>query len=164
MNIAQNRSDQNVIHASKSSEPIEVVSPVFRRKMLSARSAAVRHAETRNVIATGYCPGTPGSGCPVDSKGRSVCTGYATGLTALGTPARAGNGTITNPHIIAVDPDYIPLGTLVYIQGWGYARAEDTGSAIKGNRIDLLFNYHKQAKEFGVQELKLTIIRWGKEQ
>lgn len=110
------------------------------------------------VEATAYCPGTPGSGCPI-RKGHPSCTGkYANGYTATGVRAKAGDGTIEDPHIIAVDPKVIPLKTLVYIEGYGYARAEDVGGAIKGERIDLLFDTHKEALQFGRQKIEVFIL------
>jgi 3D (Asp-Asp-Asp) domain-containing protein len=84
------------------------------------------------VNATAYCPGTPGSGCPIDERGAAHCTGfYNDGFTFTGKKAVAGDGSITNPHIIAVDPAVIPLKAMVYLEGYGFAVAEDTGSAIK---------------------------------
>jgi resuscitation-promoting factor RpfB len=111
------------------------------------------------VSATAYCAGTPGSGCPVDHRGASHCTGiYNDGYTYTGVKAAAGDGSIANPHIIAVDPSVIPLKTLVYIDGYGFARAEDTGSAIKEMSIDLLFDQHHDAYMFGRKQLKIYIL------
>ena len=67
------------------------------------------------------------------------------------------SGTI--PHegrTIAVDPDIIPLGTQVIIDGQIYT-AEDTGSAVKGNVIDIYFNSHEETEEYGRQERKVWI-------
>lgn len=50
---------------------------------------------------------------------------------------RASTGIKCGYGVVAVDPHYIPLGTRLYIEGYGYAIAADVGSAIKGNRIDL---------------------------
>ena len=50
---------------------------------------------------------------------------------------------------IAVDPRVIPLGSLVYVEGYGYARAADTGGAIKGNIIDVFFNSSSQCNSWG---------------
>jgi 3D (Asp-Asp-Asp) domain-containing protein len=63
------------------------------------------------------------------------------GITAIGRPA--GHG------IVAVDPNVIPLGTRLYIPGYGLALAGDTGGAIVGNRIDLGFNSTRDALLFG---------------
>lgn len=78
-----------------------------------------------------------------------ICTGKTDGITFTGTTARPF-------YTLAVDPEVIPLGTLVVIEGFsGVFRAEDTGSAIKGNRIDIFFPNHQEALEFGVQSVQL---------
>ena len=55
-------------------------------------------------------------------------------------------------HTIAVDPSVIPLGTYVYIEGIGIRKAEDTGSAIKGRKIDVYIPELEEALEFGVKK------------
>ncbi|NLZ37995.1 MAG: hypothetical protein GX893_00090 [Firmicutes bacterium] len=111
------------------------------------------------VTATAYCAGTAECGCPIDSKGRSACTGsYNDGITASGRPAIAGNGTPTKPHIVAVDPKIIPLGSSLYIDGYGFAIAADTGGAIKGKRLDLLLPTHQEALRFGRRQLKVYFL------
>ena len=78
------------------------------------------------------------------------------GLTASGTKAR--------PGAVAVDPRVIPLGTKLYIQSldgtkdYGFAIAEDTGGAIKGNKIDLFFETASEVKSFGRRKVKVYII------
>lgn len=69
--------------------------------------------------------------------------------TALGTHVRHG--------IIAVDPDIIPLGTHVYIPGYGDAVAEDVGGAIHGHRIDVAFDTRAEALAFGRQDIEIYI-------
>jgi 3D (Asp-Asp-Asp) domain-containing protein/uncharacterized protein YabE (DUF348 family) len=73
------------------------------------------------------------------------------GITALGLPA--GHG------IVAVDPRFIPLGTKLYVPGYGRALAADTGSAIKGRRIDLGFNSLAAALAFGRREITVYVLR-----
>ena len=70
--------------------------------------------------------------------------------TALGTVCRRG--------IIAVDPGIIPLGTRVYIPGYGYAVAEDTGGAIIGHKIDVAFDSVAECFEFGRKIIDLYIL------
>ena len=70
--------------------------------------------------------------------------------TALGTPLRYG--------VIAVDPEVIPMGTRVFIPGYGEAVAEDIGSAIKGNHIDVAFDTHQEALSFGRRNLEVYIM------
>ena len=58
----------------------------------------------------------------------------------------------------AVDPKVIPLGTKLYIEGYGYAIAGDTGGAIKGNRIDLCFEPRAAALKFGRRTVKVHVL------
>lgn len=76
------------------------------------------------------------------------CDGCS-GITAIGRPA--GHG------IVAVDPSVIPLGTRLFIPGYGPAVAGDTGGAIRGLRIDLGFNSLRDAMLFGRREI--TVYR-----
>lgn len=82
---------------------------------------------------------------------------------ADGIPYTA-SGTIARPGVIAVDPSVIPLGTSVYIEsldGWssyGYAVAEDTGSAIVGNIVDLFYDSHQTALDFGRRPVRVYIL------
>ncbi len=87
-----------------------------------------------NMVATAYTAGCAG------------CSGY----TATGY--RAGHG------IVAVDPRVIPLGTRLYIPGYGFAIAGDTGGAIRGDRIDLGFNSLSDAVDFGRRVVKVYTL------
>ena len=58
----------------------------------------------------------------------------------------------------AVDRRLIPMGTVLYVQGYGYAVAADTGSAISGNRIDLFFNSYGDACRWGRQSVKVYVL------
>lgn len=71
------------------------------------------------------------------------CCGKNDGITATGTHATAG-------RTVAVDPTVIPYGTKVFINGKTYT-AEDTGGAIKGNKLDICVSAHEEALNFGVQ-------------
>ena len=77
------------------------------------------------------------------------CCGKTDGITASGTKATEG-------RTIAVDPNVIPFGTEVIINGHTYI-AEDKGGAIKDNRIDVYFDSHQDALEFGVQYADVLI-------
>lgn len=68
---------------------------------------------------------------------------------------RTSSGTIPEEgRTIAADPDVLPIGSEVIIAGHPYV-VEDTGGAIKGHRIDIYFESHEAALEFGVQEVDL---------
>ena len=73
------------------------------------------------------------------------------GITATGTTAKKG--------VIAVDPSVIPLGTRVYIPGYGVAVAEDTGGAIKGNRVDVCYMTKNEAFSWGVRNVPVYILQ-----
>lgn len=75
----------------------------------------------------------------------------------VGEPTASGT-EMTVGRTVAVDPEVIPLGSTVYINGFAYV-AEDTGSAIKGNRIDVLLPTHEEALDFGVQYANVSIIK-----
>ena len=60
--------------------------------------------------------------------------------------------------IIAVDPNVIPMGSRLYVEGYGEGIAADQGGAIKGNRIDLCFATHQLALDFGMKTVKVTIL------
>ncbi|MDA9470866.1 3D domain-containing protein [Enterococcus sp. 5H] len=73
-------------------------------------------------------------------------------LTALGQDLQA------DPMAIAVDPTVIPLGTKLYVEGYGEAVASDTGGAIKGNIIDLHFTDVSECITWGRRQVEVTII------
>ncbi|MFQ6832303.1 3D domain-containing protein [Butyricicoccus pullicaecorum] len=79
------------------------------------------------------------------------CGAYATGQTKSGT-------TVTEGRTIAVDPKVIPLGSRVYIDGYGVFIAEDVGSAIKENKIDIAVGNHEQALKLGIDEATVYLI------
>lgn len=79
------------------------------------------------------------------------CGAYATGLTKSGT-------TVTEGRTIAVDPKVIPLGSRVYIDGYGVFIAEDVGSAIKENKIDIAVGNHEQALKLGIDEATVYLV------
>ncbi|WP_136607551.1 3D domain-containing protein [Paenibacillus dokdonensis] len=85
-------------------------------------------------------------------------TAYSAGEPGIGT--RTATGTrVTEGRTIAVDPNVVPLGWWVYIEGVGFRRAEDTGGAIKGNKIDIYYDSVKRANSFGRKSgLKVYVI------
>lgn len=81
------------------------------------------------------------------------CNGCS-GRTATGFNLKAN----PNAKIIAVDPNVIPLGTKVYVEGYGYAVAADTGSSIKGNKIDVFFSSKSDAYRWGRKQVLIKIL------
>lgn len=106
------------------------------------------HESLGEFILTAYCPCVKCCGEWSIQHPSRVGTDYIQ-KTASGTIPTAG-------RTIGVDPDVIPFGTTVIIFGHEYV-AEDRGSAVKGNRIDIFFNDHDEALEFGRQTAEVFI-------
>lgn len=84
-------------------------------------------------------------------------------MTMLATAyAPTGNNTATGtvPELgtIAVDPRVIPLGTRLYVQGYGFGTALDTGGAIKGDRVDLFFDSNREASDWGARNVRIYVL------
>ena len=75
-----------------------------------------------------------------DERYNHICGGN--GVTASGTATSVG-------RTVAVDPNVIPYGTTIYIEGYGYRVAEDCGSAVNNNQIDILVGTHNEALSMG---------------
>jgi len=118
-------------------EIIGVGTRVLLRTMQTP-AGRIRYSDVLEMEATAYYPGP-------ESTGR-----WADGLTATGMPA--GHG------IVAVDPAVIPLGTRLYIPGYGIAIAADVGSAIRGYRIDLAFDTYREALHYGRRRVQVYIL------
>lgn len=128
----------HVIHPGKPKIVLSGIVAYDRYARLAQRGAkeVVRLAnEAFDMLATAYDP---------------HCYGCS-GTTAIGLPAGFG--------IVAVDPRIIPLGTRLYIEGYGPALAGDTGGAIKGYRIDLGFNTYTSAMQFGERSVRVFVLR-----
>lgn len=101
-----------------------------------------RHKFTRSKVmtmtATAYDP----------SAGRGR---HATFRTSTGLRAQYG--------LVAVDPRVIPMGTKLFIEGYGFALAADKGSAIKGNKIDLCYNTRAECFAFGRRPVKVHVLK-----
>lgn len=89
-------------------------------------------------------------------------TGYSpfddrTGLNHDGSPDTTATGTRPRPGVVAVNPKIIPYGTIMYIEGYGWGIAEDTGEAIRRRTdlIDLFFYTHDEAYAWGRRTVKV---------
>lgn len=107
---------------------------------------------TLKVTATGYTAG-------YESTGKTAKHPQY-GITYSGVKVRRDKNTVST---IAADPKILPLGSVLYIPGYGYAVVADTGSAIKGRKIDLYFSTTKQVyKEWGKKTVVVQLIKRGK--
>lgn len=112
--------------------------PQMEKVMTQTRQKNAAQTQERTFTVTAYCP------C------EKCCGAYANGYTATGEKATQG---VT----IAADPDVLPMGTEIELDGHTYT-VQDTGGAIAGNRLDLYFDSHEDALRWGVRE---KIVRWA---
>lgn len=113
-------------------EPVNklVALGTLRIKMVSRGGKPLRFARVMNMSASGY-----------------TYTGH-----------RTASGVAPYRGAVAVDPRVIPMGTKMYVEGYGYAKALDVGSAIKGNKIDLFFESEREALRWGRRTVKVYIL------
>jgi len=84
--------------------------------------------------------------------------------TAYSLRGRTASGVETGPGIVAADPSVLPLGSIVEIKAGDYSgvyTVHDTGSAVKGNLVDLWVRSSKEARQFGRRSIKLHVLRYG---
>ncbi|MDQ0191916.1 3D domain-containing protein [Paenibacillus wynnii] len=106
---------------------------------------------TMKVTATGYTAG-------YESTGKNP-NHPEYGITYSGVKVRRDKNALST---IAADPKVLPMGSILYIPGYGYAVVADTGSAIKGRKIDLYFATTKQVyKEWGKKIVEVQLIKRG---
>ncbi|MDH7601831.1 MAG: 3D domain-containing protein [Armatimonadota bacterium] len=129
---------KTVIDTRITKKPISRIVCIGSRGRYTSRGS-FRTVRVLRMRATAYDPGP-----------RS-CGRYSSGRTAIGL--KAGYG------VAAVDPRVIPLGTPLYVEGYGYAIAGDRGRAIKGNRIDLGFPTYAEARRFGRKIVTVHVLR-----
>lgn len=112
--------------------------PQMEEVMPQIRQQDAAHTQEQTFTVTAYCP------C------EKCCGAHANGYTATGEKATQG---VT----IAADPDVLPMGTEIELDGHTYT-VQDTGGDIAGNRLDLYFDNHEDALQWGVRE---KIVRWS---
>ena len=109
---------------------------------------------TPEIIAYGVISVASREGVTFDFEKAMVVT--ATAYTATGH--RTSTGTTARVGVIAVDPGVIPLGSKVYVENYGFAYAEDVGSSIKGNKIDVYLDSESACYSWGVKTVKIYIL------
>lgn len=153
-------------HGVEGSEAIDTTAVYLDGKLVSK---SVKHRIVKQPVNEVVEVGTAARPAPVQQSahltGRSsgslviektftvVATAYVGGGRSTATGAYAG------PGVIAVDPSVIPLGTKLYIPGVGVVRAEDTGGAIIGNRIDICMATTAQALAWGSRTITIYEVK-----
>ncbi|MDX5864806.1 cell wall-binding protein EntB [Bacillus cereus group sp. BfR-BA-01119] len=144
---AKAREIAKVKEEAKAREIAKAKEEAKAREALKAKEESKNNAQSAKreltVVATAYTADPSENG----TYGGRVLTAMGHDLTAN-----------PNMRIIAVDPKVIPLGSNVWVEGYGEAIAGDTGSAIKGNRIDVLMGSKSKAMNWGRQTVKVKIL------
>jgi len=126
------------VAATSSKKQVTTSSNKVATSSTNSESAPTNSGKTLTMRATAYTAYCPG----------------CSGITANGTDIRSN----PNLKVIAVDPRVIPLGTRVWVEGYGEAIAADTGGAIKGNKIDVFIPTEGQARQWGVKNVTVKIL------
>ncbi|GGH87682.1 3D (Asp-Asp-Asp) domain-containing protein [Pullulanibacillus pueri] len=120
----------------------------------SARVETVNYTQKKTNTSSRSQPASSSKVIYMNSTAYTAYCSGCSGVTATGINLRA------NPDVkvVAVDPDVIPLGTKLYVDGYGYAVAGDTGGAINGKRIDLFMSNQSDALDWGRKTVKVKIL------
>lgn len=136
--------------------PVKKAATPVKAAVTEARPTVNKNYEVKIMTVTAYCPCATCCGWRTNRYGKPVYNygskrGYRkkVGYTSTGTVADIGT--------IAADTRYVPYGTKLYVQGYGFGVVEDTGGAIKGNHIDIFFHSHSEAMRWGVKSMKVAV-------
>ncbi len=133
-----------------------VTTPVIEAPVVEAETPAVAETPVQEAVSTPEAaPSYSGRTLTMES------TAYSSDPADLlggGTITATGQNLLENPMAVAVDPNVIPLGTRLYVEGYGEAYAVDTGGAIKGNIVDVHFPTYEQCINWGRRTVQVTIL------
>ncbi|PAC80349.1 hypothetical protein CHI05_17570 [Bacillus sp. 7788] len=138
-----------------SKELIKEVTEKDSKDRLVAIGTQVSNKEPNATPAVSRSNESSGKEFYVASTAYTASCAGCTGRTSTGFDLKANPGA----KVIAVDPSVIPLGSKVYVEGYGYAVASDTGSAIKGNKIDVFVPNKSAAYQWGNKRVKIRVLK-----
>lgn len=161
-NITEKTSEKNIEFAAKSVMLQKKTLPTIKKEVFAMSSSIVDSDDlsldemvdwskypVNKVIATGYTAGYESTGKHPNDP--------SYGITYSGVQVRRDLYST-----IAADPKLFPIGSILYIPGYGYGVVADTGSAIKGNKIDLYYETVEDVyKNWGKQEVEVYLIKKG---
>ncbi|WP_241663256.1 G5 and 3D domain-containing protein [Peribacillus simplex] len=137
----------------------EVKRELLSEKVINKKQDKVVTVGTRTTVAQASrgvtnVSSSSGKEIYVSSTAYTASCKGCSGVTSTGVDLKSNPGA----KIIAVDPSVIPMGSKVYVEGYGYAVAADKGGAIKGNRIDVFFSSKNDAYRWGVKRVKVRVL------
>ena len=127
-----------------------------RLRDLQARARAAERASARLTATAATAPSAPAEK-PLLLDDTSGTQTMVVDAVAYHLPGRTASGLPVGPGVVAVDPAVIPLGTRMFVPGYGPAVAADVGSAVKGSIIDLWFSTTAQALAWGRRTVTITL-------
>jgi 3D (Asp-Asp-Asp) domain-containing protein len=130
-------------------------SDVIKPKQILKISGTVKKSAAKTTVKTSSVKTAPYKTITVKAYAYTLNCKGCSGITATGLNLKK------NPSIkaIAVDPKVIPLGSKVYVEGYGYAVAADKGGGIKGNKIDVFMPTKSKAIQWGVRTVKVKVYK-----
>lgn len=152
---------QRIAQLESQARAAEAAATVATVQAQAARSLGSPGAASKTPTQPGKTPPSPPPSPPAAPAPIQPASGSGKQLTVVATAYSLHGGTAsglpTGPGVVAVDPTVIPLGTRMVIPGYGPGIAADTGTAIKGLRIDLWFPTLSQALSWGKRTVTITL-------
>lgn len=133
----------------------------IQAQLQAAQEKVRQEQEAARAIAAANAPAPAATPAPTGTTGREMyVTATAYSWQSAGNITYMGHNIKENPNIklIAVDPSVIPLGSKVWVEGYGVAIAGDTGGAIKGHKIDVVMPDNAHAIAWGRKTVKIVIL------
>lgn len=136
---------KSTVQTAQQSKPKQQAAPVKQKQQAAPAKQKVETAQNNQQEATSMT---------VEATAYTAYCNGCSGITKTGIDLRSN----PNQKVIAVDPSVIPLGSKVYVEGYGTAIAGDIGGAIKGNRIDVFVPSKDQAYNWGRKQVKIQVL------
>jgi 3D (Asp-Asp-Asp) domain-containing protein len=133
----------NAFYPTRAQPKPEIRTIVDTEYIIKTAYVKVNQTKPMEMVVTAYTAGLESTGKRPGMKGY--------GITYTGTKAKVG--------VCAVDPDYIALGSSLFVEGYGYCRAEDTGGKVNGWHVDVFLDKVSDAMKFGREKRKVWILK-----
>ncbi|ASB88928.1 LysM peptidoglycan-binding domain-containing protein [Bacillus sonorensis] len=146
---------QATVQAQAPAKPAEAKAPVQKKVNTEQAAPAQKPAAEKEAASDSNTSQSTAKELTVTATAYTADDGGMSGVTATGINLKANK----NAKVIAVDPNVIPLGTKVHVEGYGEATAADTGGAIKGNKIDVFVPSKSDAINWGVRTVKVKVLK-----
>lgn len=159
--IKSEEKKQESIEKEIAAEKKRIEAAEKERERVAAEKAKAE-AESAAAAQAASSPRAGGGGsAPAGNVFYMESTAYSSDPADLlggGTVTATGQNLLSNPWAVAVDPNVIPLGSKLWVEGYGYAVASDTGGAIKGNIVDVHFKTAAECIQWGRRQVKVVVL------